>query len=36
MDWLADFYVMPDVDEIEALASQTIPAFKGDIEVKRY
>jgi len=34
--WIADIYVMPDIDEIEALARQTIPAFNGEIEILHY
>lgn len=36
VSWMADLYILPDVDEVEALAAQTIPAFNGKIEVKTY
>ena len=36
VDWIADVHIMPDVDEIEALAFQTIKAFNGEIEIKKY
>lgn len=34
--WIAPIYVKPDIDELEALSSICISAYKGKVEIKDY